>query len=149
MFLMLGSVLALSQACAQTNAPTEVTTAFSQKFPTAKKVTWDKENETEWEAEFKVDGKEFSANFTSEGIWKETEYEISEAEIPAAVKQTLNSEFADYKIEESEVSETVAGKVYEFALEKGESELEVGIAPDGKVMKKEVKNEDEEDKDKD
>lgn len=146
---MLGSVLILSQACAQTNAPTEVTTAFSQKFPTAKKVKWDKENETEWEAEFKMNGKEFSANFTSEGIWKETENEISEAEIPLAVKQTLESEFAGYKIEESEISETAAGKVYEFALEKDESELEVGIAPDGKVLKKEVKNEDEEDKDKD
>lgn len=144
---MLGFVLILSQACAQTNAPTEVTTAFSQKFPTAKKVKWDKENETEWEAEFKMNGKEFSANFTSEGIWKETENEISQAEIPLAVKQTLESEFAGYKIEESEISETAAGKVYEFALEKDESELEVGIAPDGKVMKKEVKNEDEEDKD--
>lgn len=144
---MLGSVLILSQACAQTKAPTEVTTAFSQKFPTAKKVKWDKENETEWEAEFKMNGKEFSANFTSEGIWKETENEISEAEIPLAVKQTLESEFNGYKIEESEISITKDGKVYEFALEKDESELEVGIAPDGKVMKKEVKNEDEEDKD--
>lgn len=147
MFIMLGSVLILSQACAQTKAPTEVTTAFSQKFPTAKKVKWDKENETEWEAEFKMNGKEFSANFTSEGIWKETENEISEAEIPLAVKQTLESEFNGYKIEESEISITKDGKVYEFALEKDESELEVGIAPDGKVMKKEVKNEDEEDKD--
>lgn len=145
---MLGSVLALSQACAQTIAPTEVTTAFSQKFPTAKKVRWDKEKETEWEAEFKVDGKEFSANFTSEGIWKETEHEISKAEIPEDVNMTLKSEFADYKIEEPEVSETAAGKVYEFIIEKKDSKLEVAIAPDGKVLKKEVKkDEDQEDND--
>ena len=148
MFLMLGSVLVLSQACAQTNAPTEVTTAFSQKFPTVKKVTWDKENETEWEAEFKMDGKEYSANFTSEGIWQETEYEISKSAIPPAVKQTLDQEFAGFKIEESEISETSTGKVYEFMIEKKDNELEVVIAPDGKVLKKEVKTEeDEEDND--
>ncbi len=140
---MLGAVLILSQACAQTNAPTAVTTAFSQKFPTVKKAKWNKENETEWEAEFKMNGKEYSANFTAEGIWKETEYEISAAEIPVAVKQTLARDFTGYKIEESEISETAAGKIYEFALEKGESELEVGIAPDGTVIKKEVINEDE------
>ncbi len=145
---MLGSVLILSQACAQTNAPTEVTTAFSQKFPTVQKVKWDKENKTEWESEFKMNGKEYSANFTSEGIWKETEYEISEAEIPLAVKQTLERDFIGYKIEESEVSETAAGKVYEFALENGESELEVAISPGGNVLKKEVKTEDD-DEDKD
>lgn len=144
MFLMLGSVLVLSQACAQTNVPNEVTTAFSQKFPTAKKVTWDKENETEWEAEFKMDGKEYSANFSSEGIWQETEYEISKSEIPAAVKQTLDTEFAGYKIEESEISETATGKVFEFIIEKKDNELEVVITSDGKVIKKEVKTEEDE-----
>jgi len=140
---MLGSVLVLSQACAQTNEPTEVTTAFSQKFPTAKKAKWDKENATEWEVEFKMNGKDYSANYTSEGIWQETEYEISKSDIPAAVKQTLNNEFAGYKIEESEISEKATGKVYEFAIEKGNSDMEIAIAPDGKILKKEVKTEED------
>lgn len=87
--LMLGLVMVLSQACAQTqtNAPKNVTDAFSKKFPTAKKVKWNKENETEWEAEFKMNGEEYSANFTSEGIWKETEHEIEKSDTPSAVKQ--------------------------------------------------------------
>lgn len=137
--LLLGSVIVLSQvACAQTNTPTEVLTAFSQKFPTAQKVKWDKESATEWEAEFKLDGKEYSANFTSQGLWKETENEIKKSEIPAEVQATLNKEFADFKIEEAEISETVEGKVYEFMLEKKEISLEVAISPTGKVVKKEV-----------
>jgi len=147
--LMLGSVMVLSQACAQkkSNVPEKVKSAFSQKFPTAKKVKWDKENENEWEAEFKMNGEEYSANFTSDGIWKETEHEIEKSDISTAVKQTLDKEFAGYDIEEVEVSETMDGKVYEFAMEKGETEMEVAISPDGKVVKKEVKKEDEEDKD--
>jgi len=139
-------IMVFSQACATTGTPpSKVKSAFAKKFPTAKKVKWDKENDTEWEAEFKMNGKEYSANFINDGTWKETEFEIKKSEIPTAVKTTLDKEFAGYKIEEVEVSETVNGKVYEFALEKGEEELEIAISPNGKVTKKKVKSQDDED----
>ncbi len=129
-------------ACGQNkDVPAKVKTAFEQKFPTAQKVKWDKENETEWEAEFKMNGEEYSANFTTAGQWMETEYEIEKSAIPQAVKQTLDTKFAGYDIEEAEISETTNGRVYEFAIEKGDSEMEVAISPDGKVVKKEVKKE--------
>lgn len=147
--LMLGTIMVLTQACAQnTAAPAKVTSSFSKKFPTAKNVKWDKENATEWEAEFKMNGEEYSANFNNEGTWLETEYEIEASAIPEAVKKTLASEFSGYDIEEVELSETAKGKVYEFSLEKDETDMEVAISPEGKVIKKEVKKEnDKEDKD--
>jgi hypothetical protein len=133
-------------ACAQKqNVPEKVSKAFEQKFPTAQKVKWDKENEMEWEAEFKLKGEEYSANFSVDGVWKETEHEIEESAIPAIVKQTLESEFAGYEIEEAEISETAEGIVYEFALENDDQEMEVAIAPNGIVKKKEVKTEENED----
>lgn len=148
---MLAGVMVLSQACAQTtvNVPEKVKTAFSQKFPTAKKVKWEKENETEWEAEFKMNGTKYSANFLFDGTWTETEYEIEKSAYPAAVKQTLDSEFAGYDIEEVEISETTDGKVYEFALEKDETDMEAAISPDGKVVKKEIKKDEDEKEDND
>ena len=144
--LMLVSIMILTQACAQSKAPSNVKSVFAKKFPTAKKASWDKENDTEWEVEFKMNGKDYSANFLTNGTWKETEYAIKKSEIPRAVKQTLDSQFKGYKIEESEVSETAKGKVYEFALEKDDTDIEVAIAPNGTVVKKEVKK-DNEDKD--
>lgn len=145
---MILAVFSLSACGQQKNVPAKVKTAFEQKFPNAQKVKWDKENETEWEAEFKMSGKEYSANFSADGKWMETEYEIEESEIPLAVQKTLDNEFADYEIEEVEISETTDGKVYEFAIEKDETKLEVAISPDGKVVKKEVqKEEDEKDND--
>jgi len=135
-------------ACAQKpNVPENVDKAFTQKFPDAKSVKWDKENETEWEAEFKLNGQEYSANFSTDGVWKETEHEIEKSDIPTNVKQTLDTEFAGYKIEESEISETAEGSVYEFELEKDKVKMEVAVSPDGKVLKKEVKPEKDEDKD--
>jgi len=132
-------------ACAQkSNVPENVNRAFTQKFPDAKSIKWDKENETEWEAEFKINGQEYSANYSTDGVWIETEHEIEKSAIPANVKQTLDTEFAGYKIEEAEISETAEGSVYEFELEKDKTNMEVAISPDGKVVKKEVKTEKDE-----
>jgi len=128
-------------ACGQkSDVPAKVITAFTKKFPDAKKVSWDKENASEWEAEFKMNGKEYSANFDTDGNWKETEFEIEKSEIPSSVKSTLDKDFNGYKIEEAEISETANGKFYEFELEKGKTDIDVAILPDGKLVKKEKKN---------
>ncbi len=143
------AVISLTACAQKTNVPENVVNAFNQKFPDAKSVKWDKENDTEWEAEFKLNGEEYSANYSTDGAWKETEHEIETSAIPANVKQTLDGEFADYKIEEAEISETAEGTVYEFGIEKDETEMEVAISPDGKVVKKEVKAEEKDEEDKD
>ncbi|NOY50613.1 MAG: hypothetical protein GXO88_08645 [Chlorobi bacterium] len=129
------------QACGQKeNVPAKTGLSFAQKFPDAKKVKWDKENEHEWEAEFKMNGKEYSANFDSDGKWMETEYEIKASELPTAVKTTIDNEFKGFDIEEAEVSETPEGKVFELQMEQDGNDMEVAIAPDGKVMKKAEKS---------
>lgn len=141
------STMALTACGQKKDVPTKVKTTFNQKFPNATRVNWDKENATEWEAEFKMDGKKYSANFDNEGNWKEIEYKISKTDIPSVVKSTLDNDFNGYKIEEAEISETAEGKVYEFELEKGKSNLELAISPDGKLVKKEEKKEEENDED--
>ena len=128
--------------------PQKVKDAFAKKFPTAKKVKWEKENTTEWEAEFKMNKIEYSANFLEDGTWQETEHEIDEKEVPQNVKSALTSAFPGYEIEEAEISETKDGLFYEFEIEKGESNMEVAINSSGKVVKQEVKKEeDKEDND--
>ncbi|WP_194852411.1 PepSY-like domain-containing protein [Nonlabens antarcticus] len=135
-------------ACATPNkdkVPQVVKETFMKKFPTAKKVDWEKESETEWEAEFKMNKMEYSANFLEDGTWKETEHEIDISEVPQVVMASLNFNFSGYEIEEAEISETSSGSVYEFEMEKGESELEVAIDDNGKVVRKENLEEEDED----
>lgn len=124
--------------------PVKVQEAFAKKYPKIKKVKWDQESNNEWEAEFKMDGVAYSANFLEDGTWRETEHEIKIKDIPDNVKATLNSEFAGYEIEEAEISETVDGLTYEFEIEKGEEELEVAIDAQGKVTHKIAVEEDQE-----
>jgi hypothetical protein len=148
-FIFIFVTLVISQTFAQKAAqvPEQVKNSFSQNFPKASNVKWSKENENEWEAEFKQEGKEFSANFKSDGTWLETEQEIAKSDIPNAVKNTLDSQFAGYKIEEAEISKSAEGSVYEFELEKGESNMEVAISAEGKVVKKEMKNDEDDEED--
>lgn len=125
--------------------PAGVKTAFIQKFPNATGVKWGKENAKEWEAEFKMDGKDYSANFDNAGGWMETEYKINNKEIPSSVTASIGKEFTGYKIDESEVSETAKGKVYEFVLIKGEVKMEAAFDLNGNLISKEtVKEENEE-----
>ncbi len=135
--------------CAQnTLVPKLVSEAFAQKFPSAKKPQWEKESDTEWEAEFKLDGVEFSANFQEDGTWMETEHEIKLKEVPENLRGSLKANFADYKVEEVEVSETEEGTIYEFELEKGSEAWEVAIDLNGTVVKKEsMEEEGEQDRD--
>lgn len=150
--IMILAVLAIFglYACGQTGkvVPEKIKTSFAQKFPEASKVKWDKENASEWEAEFMMGGKEYSANYSSAGEWMETEYEIEESEIPADVKANLEKEFSGCKITESEISETATGKVYEFELKISGEIMEVSMDLSGNVLKKEeAKENDKEDKD--
>jgi uncharacterized membrane protein YkoI len=132
-----------AQKLKDTDVPALVKEAFTKKFSDAKKVSWTKEGESEYEAEFMKNGTEYSANFNAQGNWLETETEIKEASVPQAVRATISKEFPGYKIEEVEMSETAEnGTAYEFELEKKELSYEVLVSKDGKVIKKEEKKED-------
>jgi uncharacterized membrane protein YkoI len=143
--LCAGLVLTSLMACDQKNTtPKEVTVAFTSKFPIAKSVKWHKESETEWEAEFKMNKIEYSANFEANGTWKETEHEIKISEVPINVKNALMESYPECDIEEVEISETNKGIVYEFAIENEDQELEIALNSEGTIVKKEVKKEDDE-----
>ena len=141
-----GLALLLVHACdVDKKVPEKVKTSFEQKFPDAKNVEWDMENDTEWEAEFTMNGVEYSSNFTVAGEWTETEFEMKITELPEAVQIVLNSNYSDYNIEGIESSETKEGVVYEIALEKGENNVELSISKEGVVLNKVTVEENEED----
>ena len=101
-------------ACSQAqDVPAAVKQAFNKKFSNATRVEWGKENATEYEAEFVLDGTPMSANFTADGTWKETETEMDPAELPEAVRQTLQRDFADVEVMGSARIENAEGTLYE------------------------------------
>ena len=134
---VIGLALLLVHACdADKKVPEKVKTSFAQKFPDAKNIEWAMENDTEWEAEFTMNGVEYSSNFTVAGEWTETEFEMKITELPEVVQTVINSDYSDYNIEGIESSETKEGVVYEIALEKGENNVELSISKEGVLLNK-------------
>ena len=150
--VILIGVFGLSMAMNKTIVPEAVKTAFTAKYPTAKKVKWEEEDEGEYEAEFKLNGKEMSANFKADGTWLETETEIKKSALPAAVKTAIASQFAGFEIDEAEQLETPdLGMAYEVSLEnkKEKKEIQLVFSADGTVLKNKMDDDDEVDDDDD
>jgi hypothetical protein len=109
--------------------------AFQQKFAGATAVKWDKEGKNEFEAEFVLNGKKGSANFSATGEWLETEMGIAIADAPAAVNTAFVKMFPTATIKEVYKIETSKGKNY-FEIEyqlKGKTK-EVKIDASGKIV---------------
>ena len=150
-FVLLSAALLSNAAYAQKisadKVPSAVTSAFKAKFPTATKATWEMENANEFEANFKQNGEEVSANFDITGKWLETETEIKVSALPTAIQSALTKDFAGFKIEEASKIESVKnGNCYEAEIEKGEETFDVLFTADGKVLSK-TKEEEKEKKD--
>ncbi len=122
-------------AKSEKTVPEKVKSAFNDKFSNPTDVKWDMENKKEWEAEFKLNGKEYSANFDLDGVWLETEYKVTEAQIPATIKSSLMKIYSGCSIQDVEVSETPKAKVYEIMILNGNKKMEVSFDESGKEIK--------------
>lgn len=79
--------------------PKAVLDAFKAQYPTIKKVSWEKEDSF-FEAEFKINGKENSVTYDSSGSVIETEIEISSKELPQVVLDAAKLKVGKSKIKE-------------------------------------------------
>ncbi len=132
----------------QTTVPDNVKAAFEKMFPEAKSIKWSVEDSKTWEAEFKMKCKEMSANFDGDGTWLETETEMKARNLPESVLNVVKTEFAGYRIDEACLVESPDMKAYEIGIEKKEAgtetELEILVSEEGKILKKgQVQEEDE------
>ena len=139
---------AQAQKISTDKVPAAVTKSFKEKFPNVEGAKWEMEKTGEYEATFKMNKEEASANFDKDGKWMETEMEIEVSNLPAAVQQTVAKQFADYKIKEAEQTETPEkGKFYEVEIQKEKVRMEVSFAADGEVMGKKDLNDKKDEKD--
>ena len=118
------------------NPPEAIQKAFKAKFPDAANVKWGKENKTEWEAEFTVNGTKTSANFSIDGTWVETETQIKTSELPKAVAAAINKQYPDWITTEADKIENVKkGTFYEADIRSGNKKKEVVLKEDGTFIK--------------
>ena len=98
---------------------------------------------TMYEAEWKVGGKEVEIKVTPDGKIVAREIEVTIDQVPAAVKATILKEAAGNKIEEIEAETKNGTTTYEAEWHEGDKEIEIKVAPDGTLLKKEIEDDDE------
>ena len=130
----------VAPAHAQMLKPAQVPTAakatFKAKFPTVTTNTWEKEGD-KFEVGFKMSGKTMSAVITPAGELMETKTDMTPAQLPAAVRTKLASDYKAYKVTETATIVTADGKTsYETEVSKGGKHHDVLFNADGSLAKK-------------
>ena len=101
--ILLAAIAIGTVSCAQSkennDIPKVVTAAFSKEYPNTK-VDWDIEVDG-FEAEFKLNGKNASADYDKNGNKLATEIEIIESELPTAVLTYLKTNYPKSKMRET------------------------------------------------
>lgn len=145
LLVVLAATLGIGQATAQRIKAQEVPQAVKQGLLQhfgVKDADWDKEGEN-YEAGFEQKGREISIVFDGNGRVLETEREIDKKELPSPVLESLNRDYKDFKIEEIARIESNGLFTYEAEVEREEQTLELLFDAQGKLLKKEVLEEDE------
>ncbi len=87
-------------------------------------------------------------NLAWAGGGRKTEKDVTIDQVPTAVKATILKEAGDHKIEEiEEVSRDGKVVYYEAEWKADGKEIEIEVAPDGKLLSREVEDDDDDDDD--
>lgn len=124
-------------ASANATVPELVKITLAKKFPNATKVKWAKENATEYDAAFTLNGKHISANFKNNGEWLETETII----LYFQLRQTVSKAFI--KLHNTAKPKAVAkintklgNTKYEIEFKKGAKTIEEFYNENGELIDK-------------
>ena len=133
--LLLG-IMFMSYCSFSGNPPAAVQKAFNQQFSKATDIKWGKENTSEYEADFVLNGAKMSANYTADGTWLETETEIKADQLPAKVTEYISKTYPGWEtVNASKVETAKKGIIYEADLKSGTKKKEVSVTSEGIPVK--------------
>ncbi|ACU61378.1 PepSY-like domain-containing protein [Chitinophaga pinensis] len=123
------------------NVPAAVTKSFQQQFPAATGVKW------------KLKDNQYKAEFHKHDVWYDAsgklvkqKEDIKDADLPAAVKQAVQQQFAGYTIHDVDKHTAGSAVTYKVELQKKPEERKVTFSPDGKVLENVLDKKDKKDK---
>ncbi|BAO56359.1 PepSY-like domain-containing protein [Nonlabens marinus] len=113
-------------------APQSVVANFQAKYPGETDPDWHLDSNGLWEANFKINGERYRADFEPNGLWVETENSIKKSELPEAIKLAIEKDYKDLKITEVErVQHYSKGWFYDVEFKQEGKKMDVEYREDG------------------
>ncbi len=119
--------------------PAKVNEAFNLKYPKAKNVYWDLEDNN-YKIEFEIFPDTYTAFFSETGKWFETAKIISDPDIPEKAVTAINKEYPDFEIYYSEYVENQKGeKFYRINSYAEDADYTINVTGEGIILNTEKK----------
>lgn len=139
---VLGAIIFAFAACSrdgmkQASVPSQVVTAFNERYPNATDVEWDRED-NDYEVEFKEGDRKMEAVYAPDGKLKSVNEsgrgmfggkDDDQAKVPAAVINSFNANYPNA----TEVEWKEKGGEYKVQFRQGNEDLEATYSPDGRL----------------
>jgi hypothetical protein len=106
--------------------PSEVISTFNAKFPSAAAPSWQEVRTNYFETKFELNHVRHTAVVDGTGLLVMFKHKIQTSDMPAAVKQMLDSLYKDYKIGEVEQLSSMGVILYQVEL--------LGKSPQQKIL---------------
>lgn len=132
--ISISSVLwgACSPELRESKVPSVVRNTVATRFAGAGAVEWEKEQQN-YEAEFRIDTVDYTVLVNPDGTLLRFKHEIKPAQLPPAVQQTLQSQYAGYEVDGTEKIEQDGQTYYQVEVEKGLKEMRLVVTPEGAI----------------
>lgn len=108
---------------------------FAKLYPNVKEVKWGKEGKTEFEAEFKDNGKTISVVIDAEGNLRETETDIAKSDLPKGIEEYVAKFHDGWRITEAaEIVDAKGNVTFEAQISKGKIKKDLLFDKSGKLV---------------
>ncbi|AFL81442.1 Protein of unknown function (DUF2874) [Aequorivita sublithincola DSM 14238] len=132
--VLLGTASLFAQDMAESQVPSVVLNTFKKDFPKASDVEWERHGE-QYNVEFEIGWfNDYEAWFDQSGKMIKYSEEISESDIPQAIKETIKTQFVDYSIDDAKKFTENKTESFWVEIEKGNDERHLHFSADGQLI---------------
>lgn len=135
MGVMASALTVHAQDAAATSVPPAVVQAFKTKFPAAADVKWDTKKNG-YKVEFKIGTRGHDGWYDKTGALKKHKEDFPKSELPQAIRQKLETDFKNYKIDDVDKIEENGEVVYVVKLKGAAEERKISFLPNGNLKEK-------------
>lgn len=132
-FTLLASSAVMAQDLRIADVPNNLKEALEKEYPKATDVEWEKELEN-YKVEFEINRQDHEIWYNASAQILKKEQEISETELPKAIRDAIKSSYAGYRVDDVEKIWQNDTVTYEVEVEKGQEEIHLTFDANAKVL---------------